>query len=339
LSVLRALDLNVVALFSPEHGFAGDSEGHVASSQYATLPLHSLYGTARSPSAQMLAGIEVLICDLQDVGARFYTYISTLAHCMEECAKHDIAIVVFDRPNPLGGQAIEGPLIENELRSFIGYLDIPIRHGMTMGELALLYQSDVDLNVELRVAKILNWKREIQWPQTNLEWPVPSPNLPDFQSAAWYPGTCLLEFSKLSVGRGTNAPFQIVGAPWASTKGVLPLLRDEPIFAENFVGEVLNFTPTRGEYAGELCHGLKFSTPDGAIPISIVPLGLCLLSALHRAQPDEFDEAKMQASLPLLGAEGVLPLLRDGEIKAALEIAEKDAEEFRKRRGEFLIYD
>ena len=338
LAVLRELNLNVVALFSPEHGFSGTQEGHIASSQYDRLPVHSLYGDTRRPTLEMLRRIEVLVCDLQDVGARFYTYASTLAYCLEECAKVGIAVVVLDRPNPIGGQKVEGPLIEKESRSFIGYLDIPIRHGMTLGELALLFQSDAALDVELRVAGVLGWRREMHWPQTELEWLAPSPNLPDYTSAAWYPGTCLLEFSKLSVGRGTHAPFQIIGAPWLNASGVLRALNDEPIFAEKFVGKEIEFTPMRGEYSGVACSGLVFNARDKSIPSTIVPLGFCLLSTLHRVQPQEFDDAKLQLSLPLLGARGVLQLLRNGEIGDALKIAEKDAESFLARREKFLLY-
>lgn len=338
LELLRELDLNVVALFSPEHGFSGTHEGHIASSQYGTLPVHSLYGDTRRPTSEMLNGIEVLVCDLQDVGARFYTYASTLVHCLEECAKFGIAVVVLDRPNPIGGEIIEGPLIEEKHRSFIGYLDIPIRHGMTLGELALLFQSDAALDVELRVAQVSGWQRAMHWPQTKLEWPIPSPNLPDYQSAAWYPGMCLLEFSKVSVGRGTHAPFQIIGAPWLDAPAVLRALNKEPLFTESFVGTEISFTPARGEYSGIACKGLEFSTPSGAIPDAIVSLGFCLLSALHRSQSEEFDDEKLQLSLPLLGSSKTLSLLKEDAIGDALEIAKKDAETFRARREKFLLY-
>lgn len=338
LDILRALELNVVTLFSPEHGFSGTHEGHIASSQYDDLPVHSLYGDTRRPTPEMLDGLDLLVCDLQDVGARFYTYASTLAHCLEECSRHGVAVVVLDRPNPIGGQIIEGPLIEAGLRSFIGYLDIPIRHGMTMGELAFLFQSDATLEVELHVAKVHGWKRKIHWPQTQLHWLAPSPNLPDYRSAAWYPGTCLLEFSKVSVGRGTHAPFQIVGAPWLDVSGTLRQLKSDPTFAESFVGTEISFIPTRGECSELNCQGLEFSTPDGLIPDAIVPLGLCLLSALHHVHPEAFDDDKLQLSLPLLGSSKILKLLKNGEVEAALAIASNDAEAFRARREPFLLY-
>ena len=341
LSALRALNLDVCALLSPEHGIEGTREGEIASSQTEdALPIFSLYGKTRRPTTEMLRDIEVLVCDLQDVGARFYTYASTLAHCMEECAARGIAVVVLDRPNPLGGEMIEGPLIDENARSFIGYLNVPIRHGMTLGELALLFKSDADLNIELHVAQMRGWKRELFWPQTDLHWPVPSPNLPDFQSALWYPGICLLEFSQVSVGRGTGAPFQIIGAPWIGAAGVLATLKREPIFTENFRAEVIEFTPTRGEHSGVLCHGLKFQTQNSNFASqTFVPLGLLLLSVLHRTQPQEFDDEKLRAALPLLGASGVLQKLREGEIQTATEIANHDAEKFRTRREPFLLYN
>jgi uncharacterized protein YbbC (DUF1343 family) len=341
LSALRALNLDIRALFSPEHGIEGKREGDIASGKTEDhLPIYSLYGQTRRPTDEMLRGIDTLVCDLQDVGARFYTYASTLAHCMEECAAREIAVVVLDRPNPTGGVVIEGPLLDKSARSFVGYMDIPIRHGLTLGELALLFQSDANLEMELHIAKMRGWKRAMLWPQTGLNWPVPSPNLPDFQSALWYPGICLLEFSKVSVGRGTQAPFQIVGAPWLDAAGVLHALENEPLFTKDFQAEVLEFTPARGEHAGANCRGLKFKIQNSNSKTqTFVPLGLLLLSVLHRVHPQEFGEDKLQAALPLLGTPGVLPLLRESDVQAAIEIANHDAKMFRTRRQPFLLYD
>lgn len=340
LGMLREMQLGVRALFSPEHGVEGRREGHIESGETAdALPIHSLYGETRRPTAAMLQGIEVLICDLQDVGARFYTYASTLANCLEECAARGIAVVVLDRPNPLGGEVIEGPRLDKKHHSFVGCLDVPVRHAMTMGELARLFTSDAGLEVELHVAQVLGWRREMLWPQTELEWPVPSPNLPNFASALWYPGTCLLEFSGVSVGRGTEAPFQIVGAPWMDAGRVLAELENEPAFTASFSGELREFTPTRGEHQGALCRGLKFSSrnADDATQLS-VPLGLALLSTLHGAVPAEFDEARLRAALPLLGSEEVLEMLRAREVSAAVAKARADADAFRKRGERFLLY-
>lgn len=333
--VLGSLGLNVVALFSPEHGFSGTREGHIESSTHETLPVYSLYGDTRHPTPEMLSGIEVLVCDLQDVGARFYTYASTLAYCLEECAHAKVAVMVLDRPNPIGGEVIEGANCDAANQSFIGHLNVPIRHGLTIGELALLHKSDQSLEVELHVARVLNWQREMLWPETKLSWPVPSPNLPDWKSALWYPGICLLEFSNVSVGRGTETPFQIVGAPWMNAARVLATMQNWPDeVRKKFSAQAIEFTPTRGEYSQKKCRGLKFEARSSRFE-EIVPLGLCLLSTLH-ATHSEFN---LEKSLSLLGSSEVLESLRVNDLKAALEICVRDAEEFKKRRETVLIYE
>ncbi len=340
LEVLRELQLDVRVLFSPEHGIEGTSEGHVKSGQTAdALPIYSLYGATRRPTAQMLQDIDVLVCDLQDVGARFYTYSTTLAYCLEECAPRGIAMVLLDRPNPIGGDIVEGPALDGDSRSFVGHLDVPIRHGMTLGELAHLFIADAGLEVELHVATAPGWKRTAHWPQTGLDWLPPSPNLPDYESAAWYPGTCLLEFSKVSVGRGTDAPFRIIGAPWLDAAGLLQKLQNTPLFAQTFGAQVVSFTPGHALYEGELCHGLKFHLQGQNIAeVHFVPLGLALLATLHAHQPQEFDDKKLDASLRLLGSTSVLEALKANGLEEAERIAHRDARNFGQRREAFLLY-
>lgn len=341
LDVLRELGSNVVALFSPEHGFTGTREGHIESSAHNQLPVHSLYGETRRPTREMLEGIDILVCDLQDVGARFYTYSTTLAYCLEECAQHSIAIVVLDRPNPLGGEIIEGPLVDEANKSFVGYLDVPIRHGLTLGELALLHKSNKSLDVELQIGPVLSWKRHMLWPKTNLQWPVPSPNLPTWQSALWYPGICLLEFSGVSVGRGTEAPFQIIGAPWMEAKEVLAARENWPNeVREIFSAKAIEFTPTRGEYDGVLCRGLRFDYKGAEFEeMQTVPLGLCLLSTLHATHSNEFDEEQLRKCLPLLGSSAVLKLLEAENLEAVNEISPRGVKKFNMRWREHLSYD
>jgi uncharacterized protein YbbC (DUF1343 family) len=337
LNVLHALEVKVTALFSPEHGFSGTREGHIESGSYESLPIHSLYGDTRRPTAEMLDGIDVLVCDLQDVGARFYTYASTLAYCMEECAPLGIPVVVFDRPNPIGGETIEGPLIEPEYKSFVGHLEIPVRHGMTIGELALLHQAASKVDLEFQIAKVLGWQRDMLWPQTKLQWPVPSPNLPDWIAAAWYPGICLLEFSGVSVGRGTEAPFQIIGAPWMRPERVMDSMADWPeSVREYFRAEPIEFTPMRGEHEGVSCRGLKFTCIE-QIPGTVVPLGASLLGSFFHTHT-EFNEEKLNKCLPLLGSSKVLSLIKNNAVNAAIEICERDATEFRAQRQPFLLY-
>jgi uncharacterized protein YbbC (DUF1343 family) len=342
LAALRALNIKVTALFSPEHGPAGTCEGVVESgSTQDGLPIHSLYGSTRRPNAEMLGAIDVLICDLQDVGARFYTYASTLAYAMEECALHHKSVVVLDRPNPLGGEIIEGPSLEDDCRSFVGHLRVPVRHGLTLGELALLHCEDMELDLDLHIVQVEGWKRTQRWPETNLPWRRPSPNLPDYRSAAWYPGTCLLEFSGVSVGRGTAAPFQIIGAPWFDTEAVLRVAKAWPLqILQDITLEPLAFTPAHAVHAGEPCRGFRFYTTSDATDGSQrrVDLGLALLSTLHYTHPEEFGEEKLRAALPLLGSPAVLQTLLDNDIETALALARADDEAFRARRESVLLY-
>jgi uncharacterized protein YbbC (DUF1343 family) len=239
--------------------------------------------------------------------------------------------VVLDRPNPLGGVSVVGPMRDAANSSFVGHLDIPIIHGMTMGELALLHRADRQLQLDLQVVPIQDWRRDLLWPQLNLEWRTPSPNLPDFQSAAWYPGLCLLEFSGVSVGRGTEAPFRILGAPWMDPAKVL--LSES--LKSTFDTQPVDFIPTRGEWENELCHGLKFTSEKLPDTESVIRLGMALLAALHQTH-GEFEAEK---SLTLLGSSRVLELLKQNQLEAAFEIARQAAAAFREKRRAFLIYE
>jgi uncharacterized protein YbbC (DUF1343 family) len=340
LEVLQAQNCRVQTLFSPEHGPQGTLEGNIESSRSEEgLPIYSLYGATRRPTAEMLDGLDIFVCDLQDVGARFYTYASTLAYAMEECATRGIKVLVLDRPNPLG-DLVEGPLLEAEHRSFVGYFDIPICHGMTMGELALWHRKHAKLDLDLEIVEVANWQRTTKWPTTQLPWRVPSPNLPDYHAAAWYPGTCLLEFSKISVGRGTVAPFQIIGAPWLESHKVLDAIQKWPAELRTmYQAEAIEFVPTRATFEGETCRGLHFSTPENDnVPSQPVALGLALLATLHATHPQEFDDAQLQKSRLLLASSRVTNILQQGDIEAAWQIARNDAQEFRTQRQPFLLY-
>jgi uncharacterized protein YbbC (DUF1343 family) len=259
---------------------------------------------------------------------------------MEECATYGVEVVVLDRPNPLGGSVIEGPLLEAAQRSFVGYLDVPVRHGLTMGELALLHRKQAGLNLDLEIVKVEGWQRSTTWPATQLPWRAPSPNLPDYPAAAWYPGLCLLEFCSLSVGRGTAAPFQILGAPWLEPAKVLPAMRDWPDeLQQSFQATALEFVPTRATFEGEACRGLHFTTSDAnSVPAQPVALGLALLSTLHATHPDVFDAGQLHKSLPLLGSSRVLQQLQEGDIAGAWQSAQDDARTFGVQREPFLLY-
>ena len=334
---LRVLDVDVKVLFSPEHGFAGKQEGDIASTHDDDgLTIHSLYGATRRPTAEMLGEIDIVIFDIQDVGARFYTYGSTLVYVLEECAKFNKTLVVFDRPNPLG-RKVEGPMLEKECQSFIGHVAVPVVHGLTLGELALLHKHNEKLDIDLRVMRCRNWNGEL-WPQVNLNWIAPSPNLPDFASAQWYPSLCLLEFSDVAVGRGTDAPFQTVGAPWVNAHRVLDVLQNCKTWRDLGVSaQAIEFTPTRAIYENQLCRGLKFSARNIA-NVSMTDLGLTLLWALRHAGFVEFGEKQLRASWQLVGSHRVLDLVENNDLDGALKLSHEGAKQFVETRKMHLIY-
>jgi len=337
LAVCREAGFDIRALFSPEHGPRADREGSVESGQIGDLPVHSLYGATRRPTPAMLDGLDAVLCDLQDVGARFYTYSSTLFHLLEEAIPRGILVVVLDRPNPLGGLNIEGPIIEENLRSFIGLAPLPVTHGMTMGELARFFVKGKNLDESLlRVVEVRGWKRNQTWPDTYLTWRQPSPNLPDFQSAAWYPGLALLEFSGVSVGRGTDAPFQILAAPWLDAPRMQREL-EAVLQGEGISFQTLEVTPTRATFEGQTCAAIRFDCAGG-LPARPVEFGMRVMAALRRAHPD-FARDSWDKAGPLLGSKRVLGLLWEGDLEAALGIARADTRSFEVERRGVLGYE
>lgn len=263
---LRAAGINLVALFSPEHGFRGTArpgESVASSTDSATgLTIYSLYGKTASPTAEMLDGIDVILVDLPDVGARYYTYIGTTINVMQEAARHDIPVVVLDRPNPIGG-AVQGNVLDTAFRSFVGSLAVPMRHGLTLGELALLARKDLGLSTSLTVVPVQGWDRSEALDETGLPFVRPSPNLPALESLFHYPGLCLFEGTNLSVGRGSDAPFQQIGSPWLDTTRVLNIMRETALPGVAF--ESVTFTPHApgdGKYADTLLEGIRLSVTD-----------------------------------------------------------------------------
>ena len=327
--VLRALNLKVVALFSPEHGPRADREGEIESGHAQGLPLHSLYGATRRPSPAMLDNLDAIIVDLQDVGARFYTYAATMFGLLEACAPRGIALVILDRPNPLGGNNCEGPIIETDLQSFVGPAPLPITHAMTLAELARWFVNTADLNVELLVAPLENWTREMRWPDTKLTWRRPSPNLPDFTSAAWYAGLCPLEFCDFCVGRGTDAPFQILAAPDFPAADFAARWRNSAIQ----VSEIA-VVPTHAKFAGEKCRGVRFWGDSPANPVAFGLEAIATLRATYATWPRaDFDKAAQ-----LVGSHAAMDALWNGDLAAALTIARDDGAKWKKQRAPFLLY-
>lgn len=272
-SVIEALlerEIELAALFGPEHGIRGRAEAGERVEHgidVATgLPIHSLYGATRAPTPEMLEGIDVLLFDIQDIGTRYYTYVWTMAHAMEAAARDGIDFVVLDRPNPIGGRLVQGNVLEPEQRSFVGLYPVPMRHGMTAGELARLVNEVYAVGAQLTVVPMQGWSRDTWYDATGLPWTAPSPNMPSLESATHYPGTCLFEGTNLSVGRGTARAFQQVGAPWLDHEAIARALNDGAI--PGLRVDAVTFTPVDpgdGKYDGEAVNGLRFTVTDRSV--------------------------------------------------------------------------
>ena len=302
-AVLLSRSVQLTALFSPEHGIQGN-EREGASIGHSTdprtgLPVYSLYGNTKRPTPEMLKDIDILCFDIQDVGARFYTYISTMAYAMEECARHKKQFVVFDRPNPIGG-AVEGNMLELEYRSFTGYFPIVQRHGMTVGELALLFNTEYGIHCDLTVITMEGWNRESYFDELPLIWAPPSPNIPSPQTALVYAGVCLFEGTNLSVGRGTTMPFQYLGAPFIDAYHLSEQLNRLNLKGVRFLPAF--FTPSLSIYAGQLCRGIQIAVTDRRC-FAPVKTAIAIFYELKRLYPNEFtinNEDKKYCGLHLL---------------------------------------
>ena len=327
--------VSLLALFSPEHGIRGelDRDGITDSrDEKSGLPVHSLYGERRAPTAEQMNSIDTLVFDIQDIGCRFYTYVSTMTLAMEAAAKAGKRFIVLDRPNPIGGQKVQGPLREGGF-AFIAAHDLPLRHGLTAGELARLIASERQWNLDLEVVRCENWRRSQWFDETGLPWINPSPNMRSLEAAALYPGIGLLEFTNLSVGRGTDAPFLMVGAPWIDADALaqaltaldLPGVRIMPV----------QFTPNASTHAQTLCHGVRFTVTHRE-ELDSLALGSALASALCRGYPAAFDTKNLNKLL--LHAESAAAW-RAGDPGSQVRAAwHRDERLFMLRRRPFLLY-
>jgi len=304
----KARGVTLVALFSPEHGLRSDVDAAVPSGVDArsNLPVYSLYGETRRPTAAMLRGIDTLVIDLQDVGARFYTYATTMAYVLEEAARSNLEVIVLDRPNPLGGTVIEGPSLERSELGFTAYFPMPIRHGLTLGEVARLFNVEGQIGAKLSVIGVRYWQRDTWFDETGLPWVAPSPNLRSLQSALLYPGVATIEGANVSVGRGTDTPFQLIGAPWIDGVRLAAELnaRDSP--GVRFYP--VTFTPNASRYQGERCGGVSIVLMDRE-RLPVVRLGLELASALDHLYGPRFELDRVAG---LFGRD-VVNQLRNGE--------------------------
>ncbi len=338
---LRAAGVRLVALFSPEHGFRGaaDPGAAVASSMDSAtgLPIYSLYGRTSAPTDSMLAGVEVLLIDLQDAGARYFTYITTTVDVMTAAARHAIPVVVLDRPDPIGG-LVQGNVLDAAFISPVGRLAMPMRHGMTLGELARMAAADLDLPTALSVVPVKGWRRKDALDRTGLPFIPPSPNLRSLESLFHYPGTCLFEGTNLSVGRGTADAFSQVGAPWLDTTAVLSAMRDERLPGVRFHGVV--FTPERpgdGKYADTLLAGIRLEVTDRAT-YDPTAAAVHLLSVVRRRHPDRFFWIPAQFDRLAGGPVLRTAIAADGYPEAIVRSWREPLEDFRHRRKPFLLF-
>jgi len=284
--------VTLVALFSPEHGLAGRADEKVTSTKDPTtsLPVYSLYGDTRRPTDEMLQGIDALVFDIQDAGVRFYTYTVTMAYCMEEAAKHKISFYVLDRPNPMGGEIVEGPMLEPDKTSFVAYFPLPVRYGLTIGELAQFFNTENHIGADLHIITMRNWHRNYFFESTGIKWIPPSPALRTAKGSILYPGIEILQASGVSVGRGTQTPFEQFGAPWMNGEDVASALNARNLPGLRFVSQ--SFIPIGGPYSGQRCNGVSIRVTDRFAARSL-RLGLEIAEILQKLYPKDFDTAKL----------------------------------------------
>jgi uncharacterized protein YbbC (DUF1343 family)/CubicO group peptidase (beta-lactamase class C family) len=331
----KAPGVKLLALFSPEHGIRGALDANVPDTkdERTGLPIYSLYGKRRKPTPETLKGLDTLVFDIQDAGCRFYTYISTLGLVLEAAAERGLKVVVLDRPNPIGGVAVEGPVLDEGRESFVAYHRLPVRHGLTVGELALLFNKERKIGADLEVVKMEGWRRSDLYDRTGLTWVNPSPNLRNLGAALLYPGVGLLETTNVSVGRGTERPFEWVGAPWIDGRRLAALLAGEGLPGVRFVPARL--TPAASVHKGKACGGVQIFVDDWA-SFRPVRTGLAVACALRRLYPDDWKSDRFGV---LLGHRETLEGLRRGAGWRELEAGWQEAlGDFIERRRAYLLY-
>lgn len=338
-------DVDLTKLYGPEHGVRGSAQAGEYVDYYIDettgLPVYSLYGETRKPTSEMLENIDVLVFDIQDVGTRFYTYIYTMAYAMEAAEENGIPFVVLDRPNPLGGARVQGPVLNPEYSSFVGKYPIPLRHGMTVGELSKLFNNEFDIGADLTVVEMNGWKRNMYYEDTPLEFVMPSPNMPTADTAMVYPGAALVEGTNASEGRGTTKPFELLGAPYVNSTEFAATLNEFNLPGVDF--RAASFTPAFSKHRGTLSHGVQIHVTHKQ-SFNPVKTGLHIVKTLHDMYPEDFAFRTKNSS----GVSFFDLLVGNGWIRESIEegksveyMAEKwknDLNEFINLREGYLLY-
>lgn len=337
-------DFRVTALFSPEHGLRGDvAAGEKvagAVDPVTGLPVHSLYGETRTPTPEMLADVDLVLFEMQDAGVRFYTYTWTMINCMKAAAADGKRVVVLDRPNPLGGEAVEGGLVTPGLESFVGLYPVATRHGLTHGEIARWVNDTFNLGCDLQVVAMKGWQRSMWWEETGLPFVPMSPNSNGMEMLTLYPGTCFFEGTNLSEGRGTATPFQVFGAPWLDERAVIAELQQRAL--PGVIFRPTYFTPLASKHQGQLCRGVQIHVTDRHA-LRPVALGTHLLDVCHKLHPDQFEWVRWgsKRSLDRLCGTALLAELIDSgkSIEPLLEAWAVEAEGFQASSRAYHLYE
>jgi uncharacterized protein YbbC (DUF1343 family) len=338
------------AIFGPQHGFRSDLQDNMIESPHGRderrrVPVYSLYSETREPTADMLAGLDVLVVDLQDIGARIYTFVYTMANCLRACRRHGLPIIVCDRPNPIGGVGVEGEVLQPGFESFVGQFPIPMRHGLTIGELARLFNEVHGIGAALTVVPMAGWRRDMYWDETGLPWVMPSPNMPTLDTAVVYPGAVLFEGTMLSEGRGTTRPFEILGAPWIDGE---PFARRVNGFgAAGVHARPVFFEPTFQKHARQTCGGCQLHVTDRR-SFRPVLTGVVLLTAFYQTDPTrfawrqppyEYEHTLVPIDI-LAGSDRLRQQIEAGvDPRAIAESWSESAGEFALARANVLLYD
>ena len=342
-------EITVAALFGPQHGFRSDLQDNMIETPHAhdarrRVPVYSLYSETREPTAEMLRDLDTLIIDLQDVGTRVYTYVYTMANCMRGAARHGVHVVVCDRPNPVGGEEVEGSRLDPPFASFVGQFPIPLRHGLTIGELARLFNDEFGIHSSLDVIPLAGWRRPMYFDETGLPWVMPSPNIPTLDSAIVYPGAVLFEGTKLSEGRGTTRPFELIGAPWIDGDRLADAMNARQLPGVHF--RSVFFEPTFQKHAKQTCGGCQVHVLDRQ-RFRPVRTAVELIGEFRRQAPDrfawreppyEYEHEKEPIDI-LFGSDRLRETIdAEEEIGAFMASWRADEESFRREREKYLLY-
>ncbi|MFJ7853975.1 exo-beta-N-acetylmuramidase NamZ domain-containing protein [Peribacillus frigoritolerans] len=333
-------DIHLTALFGPEHGVRGDAQAGASVEYYIDektgLPVYSLYGKTKKPTPEMLKDVEVLVFDIQDVGTRYYTYIYTMAYAMEAAKENDIPFIVLDRPNPQGGESVDGPVLEPEFSSFVGLYPIPLKHGMTVGELATLFNKEFKIGADLKVIKMKGWKRDMDYEDTGLPFVLPSPNMPTVSTTFVYPATGLIEGTNVSEGRGTTKPFELIGAPYINGDELAGKLNALRLPGVKF--RAASFTPTFSKHAGKLSHGVEIYITDRE-QFKAVPTGLHIIKTIQDLYPGDFEFLAANNFNLLIGNGWIMSRIKEGStVNEILKEYQVKQDAFKKVRKNYLLY-